>query len=128
MDGVGRVPFRQHGRVRQVRLGAFSTPAELVFYRGLIGMALPVAAGSAHQGVTLATRYPGMHAWRSLVGVASHGQRGSTPLRHLPLATAMTLNYMSSLWIAAFLLGVHAAGAGAPRSAPPPSRCMCRWC
>ncbi|MFN3377559.1 MAG: DMT family transporter [Burkholderiaceae bacterium] len=77
--------------------------AELVFYRGLIGMAI-LWALSRSQHITLATRYPGMHAWRSLVGVASLGA-WFYAIAHLPLATAMTLNYMSSVWIAAFLVG-----------------------
>jgi len=77
--------------------------AELVFYRGLIGIVfLWLLARS--RGVTLATRYPGMHAWRSLVGVASLGA-WFYAIAHMPLATAMTLNYMSSVWIAAFLVG-----------------------
>lgn len=77
--------------------------AELVCYRGLIGMAILWLLARS-QKVTLATRYPGMHAWRSLVGVASLGA-WFYAIAHLPLATAMTLNYMSSVWIAAFLVG-----------------------
>ncbi|MBU1359414.1 MAG: DMT family transporter [Gammaproteobacteria bacterium] len=77
--------------------------AELVLYRGLIGIVfLWVLARSRR--VALATRYPGMHAWRSLVGVASLGA-WFYAIAHLPLATAVTLNYMSSVWIAAFLVG-----------------------
>jgi S-adenosylmethionine uptake transporter len=56
------------------------------------------------QGISLATRFAASHAWRSLVGVASLGA-WFYALAHLPLATAMTLNYMSSVWIAAFLVG-----------------------
>ena len=56
------------------------------------------------QGVALRTQYPGMHAWRSLVGVLSLGA-WFYALAGLPLATAMTLNYMSSVWVAAFLVG-----------------------
>jgi drug/metabolite transporter (DMT)-like permease len=82
---------------------AWFTSAELVLYRGLIGIVfLWVLARS--RGVTLATRYPGMHAWRSLVGVFSLGA-WFYAIAHMPLATAMTLNYMSSVWIAAFLVG-----------------------
>jgi len=77
--------------------------AEIVFYRGLIGMAV-MAVLARLQGIRLATRHPGMHAWRSLVGVASLGA-WFYAIAGLPLATAMTLNYMSSVWIAAFLIG-----------------------
>ncbi len=77
--------------------------AELVFYRGIIGM-LILWLLARSQKSTLATRYPAMHAWRSLMGVASLGG-WFYAIGHLPLATAMTLNYMSSVWIAAFLVG-----------------------
>jgi len=82
---------------------AWFTASELVFYRGLLGMLFMwmLARG---QGVTLATRYPAMHAWRSLVGVLSLGA-WFYAIAQLPLATAMTLNYMSSVWVAAFLIG-----------------------
>jgi S-adenosylmethionine uptake transporter len=77
--------------------------AELVFYRGLLGMFFMWALARS-RGIALATRYPGMHMWRSLVGVISLGA-WFYAIAHLPLATAMTLNYMSSVWIAAFLVG-----------------------
>jgi drug/metabolite transporter (DMT)-like permease len=82
---------------------AWFTSAELVFYRGLIGIVfLWLLARS--RGVSLRTRYPAMHAWRSLIGVVSLGA-WFYAIAHLPLATAVTLNYMSSVWIAAFLVG-----------------------
>ena len=77
--------------------------AELVFYRGLLGMFFMWALART-RGVTLATRFPGMHMWRSLVGVISLGA-WFYAIAGLPLATAMTLNYMSSVWVAAFLIG-----------------------
>ncbi|HSV55357.1 MAG TPA: EamA family transporter, partial [Burkholderiaceae bacterium] len=82
---------------------AWFNSAELVFYRGILGM-LFLWMLARSQGVRLGTRYPGMHAWRSLVGVLSLGA-WFYALAYLPLATAMTLNYMSSVWIAAFLVG-----------------------
>ena len=77
--------------------------AELVFYRGLLGMLFMWALARV-RGVRLATRFPRMHMWRSLVGVIALGT-WFYAIAHLPLATAMTLNYMSSVWIAAFLVG-----------------------
>jgi drug/metabolite transporter (DMT)-like permease len=76
---------------------------ELVFWRGVLGM-LFMWLLARQQGVTLGTRYPLMHAWRSLIGVVSLGA-WFYALATLPLATAMTLNYMSSVWVAAFLIG-----------------------
>ena len=79
------------------------TSAELVFYRGLIGIVF-LWLLARNLGVSLGTRYPGMHAWRSLIGVVSLGA-WFYAIANLPLATAVTLNYMSSVWIAAFLVG-----------------------
>jgi drug/metabolite transporter (DMT)-like permease len=45
-----------------------------------------------------------MHAWRSTIGVVSLGA-WFYAIAHMPLATAVTLNYMSSVWVAAFLVG-----------------------
>ena len=76
---------------------------ELVFYRGLIGMAF-MASLCKMQNVPLRTTIPMMHVWRSIVGVASLSA-WFYAIAHLPLATAMTLNYMSGVWVAAFLVG-----------------------
>ncbi|MBQ0130861.1 MAG: DMT family transporter [Comamonas sp.] len=83
---------------------AFFHTAEIVFYRGLIGM-LALWLLSSSQGVSLKTRHPWMHAWRSLVGVTAMGC-WFYAITQMPLASAMTLNYMSSIWIAVFLLAV----------------------
>jgi S-adenosylmethionine uptake transporter len=45
-----------------------------------------------------------MHVWRSAIGVVSLSA-WFYAIAHLPLATAMTLNYMSGVWVAAFLVG-----------------------
>ncbi|MDB5873525.1 MAG: putative transporter [Ramlibacter sp.] len=82
---------------------AWFTSSELVFYRGLLGMFFMWLLARS-RGVSLATQYPAMHAWRSLVGVISLGA-WFYAIANLPLATAMTLNYMSSVWVAAFLVG-----------------------
>ena len=76
---------------------------ELVFYRGLVSvvfMAIVVRA----RGATLRTPVPMMHLWRSTIGVLSLGS-WFYAIAHLPLATAMTLNYMSGVWVAAFIVG-----------------------
>ena len=76
---------------------------ELVCYRGAIGIVF-MAAWCRARGVPLGTSVPMMHVWRSLVGVLSLGA-WFYAIAHLPLATAMTLNYMSGVWVAAFLVG-----------------------
>ena len=76
---------------------------ELVFYRSAIGAVL-IGAFMRWRGLPLKTPVPAMHFWRSATGVAAlalwfHAIAG------LPLGTAMALNYMSSVWMALFLLG-----------------------
>ena len=77
--------------------------AELVFYRGLIGVVF-MAIFARVRGTPLSTTVLPMHIWRSVVGVVALSA-WFYAIAHLPLATAMTLNYMSSVWIAAFLVG-----------------------
>ena len=77
--------------------------SELVFYRGAIGVVF-MASYARATGMSLRTALPAMHAWRSVIGVMSLSA-WFYAISHLPLATAMTLNYMSSVWIAAFLVG-----------------------
>lgn len=76
---------------------------EMVCWRGAIGMVFLAALCQA-QGVSLRTAVPMMHLWRSVIGVASLAT-WFYAIAHLPLATAMTLNYMSGVWVAAFLVG-----------------------
>jgi drug/metabolite transporter (DMT)-like permease len=81
----------------------YYSTGEIVFYRSLIGLVIMV--GIAHlQSGTLATKYQKSHFVRSFFGAGalclwfySIGQ--------LPLATAMTLNYTASVWMAVFVIG-----------------------
>ena len=82
---------------------AYFNNAELVFYRGLIGVVF-MAIFARVRGTSLKTQVLPMHIWRSIVGVVALSA-WFYAIAHLPLATAMTLNYMSSVWIAAFLVG-----------------------
>ena len=77
--------------------------AELVFYRGVIGVVF-MAVYAHLRGTSLRTSVLPMHIWRSVVGVVALSA-WFYAIANLPLATAMTLNYMSSVWIAAFLVG-----------------------
>lgn len=79
------------------------TTFELVFYRGLVSVVFMAVMVRA-RGVSLRTPIPMMHLWRSGIGVLSLGS-WFYAIAHLPLATAMTLNYMSGVWVAAFLVG-----------------------
>ncbi len=76
---------------------------EIVMYRGVVG-ALMIGAVSRWRGDSLRTTLPAQHFLRSLSGVAALCL-WFYAIAKLPLATAMTLNYTSSLWLAMFLLG-----------------------
>lgn len=87
-----------------VKLAAsYYNTGEIVFYRGLVGLLL-MAGVTRWQRGTLRTSVPGMHFWRSLSGVTALSL-WFYAMGNLPLATAMTLNYMSSVWMALFLIG-----------------------
>jgi drug/metabolite transporter (DMT)-like permease len=76
---------------------------EIVMYRGLIG-ALMIGVVSRWRGDSLRTTVPAQHFLRSLSGVVALCL-WFYAIGKLQLATAMTLNYTSSLWLAVFLLG-----------------------
>ena len=78
-------------------------PGEIVMYRGLVGI-VGIALLARARGVSLKTKVPAMHAWRSVVGVSALTM-WFYAIGHMPLATAVTLNYMSSVWMALFLIG-----------------------
>jgi drug/metabolite transporter (DMT)-like permease len=82
---------------------ALYSAGEIVFYRSVVGLVL-MAATLRLRGISWRTSVPGMHLARSASGTMSLCL-WFYALGGLPLATAMTLNYMSSVWIALFLLG-----------------------
>jgi S-adenosylmethionine uptake transporter len=102
MGGLVKLVSAQHG--------AF----EVVFWRGLASLAL-IGGWVASQRGSLATAHVGMHLKRSVVGTSSmlcwfYG------LGQLPLATAVTLNYTSPIFLS--LLVAIAAWRGHKPAAP----------
>jgi S-adenosylmethionine uptake transporter len=79
----------------------FYSTSELLMYRGLIGT-LVLMLVVRHRGGTFKTPFPKAHLWRSFVGVISLWL-WFFAITRLPLATAVTLNYMAPIWIAAWL-------------------------
>ncbi|MGX9217884.1 DMT family transporter [Massilia varians] len=79
----------------------FYSTSELLMYRGLIGT-LVLLAAVRHQGGTFKTPFVAAHVWRSVVGVISLWL-WFFAISRLPLATAVTLNYMAPIWIAAWM-------------------------
>ncbi len=86
----------------KVASGSFNT-FELVFYRGVVSVFF-IATVLRSRGTSFKTAVPMMHAWRAVIGVLSLSS-WFYAIGHLPLATAMTLNYMSGVWVAAFIVG-----------------------
>ena len=82
----------------------FYSTSELLMYRGLIG-ALILLFMVRHQGGTFRTPFPKAHLWRSAVGVTSLWL-WFFAIGRMPLATAMTLNYMAPIWIAAWMFAM----------------------
>lgn len=77
--------------------------AAVVGMRGLVG-AVIMAAIAWGSGTSLRTSVPRLHVQRGVSGVFALSLWFYC-IGHLPLATAVTLNYMSSVWIAVFLIG-----------------------
>jgi drug/metabolite transporter (DMT)-like permease len=75
--------------------------AELVFYRSLVQMAMAWAMLRG-TGLSVRTERLGMHVHRGVAGFVSLFMFFYA-LTTLPVATAMTLNYMSPLWLALLL-------------------------
>ncbi len=82
---------------------AYYPTREIVFYRGVVG-ALMLAGVARWRGGSLRTTVPSLHFWRGLTGVISLSLWFYS-FAELPVATAVTLNYMSSVWMALFLIG-----------------------
>jgi S-adenosylmethionine uptake transporter len=80
---------------------AYYSTSEIVAYRGMIGM-LVIYAIVKLQGGSLRTRMAGDHLWRGVVGVVALWLWFYS-IGRLPLAMAVTLNYMSPIWIAVIL-------------------------
>ncbi|MGO4325515.1 DMT family transporter [Cupriavidus sp. 2TAF22] len=85
------------------------TTGEIVFYRSLVSVIIMWVVLSS-SGVSVRTPHMVMHIKRSLFGVTAL-LLWFTSITLLPLATAMTLNYMSPVWIA-LILGAGAALTG----------------
>ena len=81
----------------------FST-SELVLYRGVVGV-ITLGTLIKLSGETFRTSMPGAHLWRGIIGVTSLWLWYYS-IGQLPLATAMTLNYMSPIWIAVWLFAM----------------------
>ena len=79
----------------------YYSTSEIVAYRGLIGMVV-IFLIVKWQGGTLRTAMARDHVWRGVVGVAALWLWFYS-IGSLPLAMAVTLNYMSPVWIAVIL-------------------------
>ncbi|MGO4379297.1 DMT family transporter [Pseudoduganella sp. RAF19] len=80
----------------------FST-SEIVMYRGIVGTVV-LFCTIRIRGLSLKTTMPWDHLWRGFIGVISLWL-WFYAIGKLPLATAITLNYMAPIWIAVWLFG-----------------------
>jgi drug/metabolite transporter (DMT)-like permease len=76
--------------------------AAVVSARGTVGAVIMAMIAWA-TSTSLRTRVPLLHVRRGLAGVTALSMWFYC-IGHLPLATSVTLNYMSSVWMAVFLL------------------------
>ncbi|HEY0489537.1 MAG TPA: DMT family transporter [Telluria sp.] len=82
----------------------FYSTSEIVMYRGMVGTIMLLLL-VRQQGGTLRTAFPREHLWRGFVGVISLWL-WFYAIGKLPLATAVTLNYLAPIWIALYLAAV----------------------
>ena len=75
---------------------------EIVFYRGLTGVVL-FSALLWLRGTSLATPVPLLHVRRNLAGITAMSL-WFYAIGHLPFATSMTLNTMSSVWLGTLVI------------------------
>ncbi|MDX9842873.1 MAG: DMT family transporter [Aquabacterium sp.] len=86
--------------------------AAVVSARGTVGAVIMLIVART-TATSLRTRVPMLHVRRGLAGVFALSMWFYS-MAQLPLATSVTLNYMSSVWMAVFLL-VQATFLGGPR-------------
>ena len=75
---------------------------EIVFYRGLTGVVL-FSALLWLRGTRLATPVPLLHVRRNVAGITAMSL-WFYAIGHLPFATSMTLNTMSSVWLGTLVI------------------------
>lgn len=92
--------FSVMGACIKLASNLYST-SEIVMYRGCIGMVIMTAL-ILHNRDTFRTPFLRHHLWRGIFGVTAMWLWFFS-VGKLPLATGMTLNYMSSIWIAAIV-------------------------
>lgn len=93
--------FSAMGAAVKLASTVYST-SEIVMYRGLVGTIMLLMLVRVQRG-SLRTAFAGAHLWRAFVGVVSLWL-WFYAIAKLPLATAVTLNYMAPIWMAFFLL------------------------
>ncbi len=94
---VAGLAFAAMGVFAKIGASHFGS-AELVFYRSIVGLAT-LGVLARMRGWPMATAHWRLHLWRGLAGVVSLGLYFHC-IGRLPLATAVTLNYTSPLFLA----------------------------
>ena len=92
--------FSVMGAAVKLASSIYST-SELVMYRGLVGTVLMLMLVRIQRG-SLRTVLARAHLWRAFIGVVSLWL-WFFAIGRLPLATAVTLNYMAPIWLATYM-------------------------
>ena len=98
---LGALFFAMMGVCIKLASSSYQT-MEIVMYRGLTGIVM-FAVMLRMSGLSLATPVPRLHVQRNAAGIAAMSL-WFYAIGHLPFATAMTLNNMSSVWIGTILI------------------------
>lgn len=98
---LGALFFAMMGVCIKLASSSYQT-MEIVMYRGLTGIVM-FAVMLRMSGLSLATPVPRLHMQRNAAGIAAMSL-WFYAIGHLPFATAMTLNNMSSVWIGTILI------------------------
>ena len=98
---LGALFFAMMGVCIKLASSSYQT-MEIVMYRGLTGIVM-FAVMLRMSGLSLATPVPRVHVQRNAAGIAAMSL-WFYAIGHLPFATAMTLNNMSSVWIGTILI------------------------
>jgi len=99
---IASVLFASMGVCVKLASAQYGT-GEIVFYRSVMGAVL-IACIARRQRSPLGTKMAAAHLWRSLAGTTSL-VLWVYALGRLPLSTAVTLNYLSSVWIGVLHVG-----------------------
>lgn len=97
------VMFAVMGALVKVAVDHDASLSQIVLFRGIPSIVFLLGWAKLHRRTIAPTSWK-LHIWRNITGVASMWL-GFYALAHLPLSTAVSLNYTAPLFIAGWMLG-----------------------